>query len=158
MKHLAHENLSPSLRLNRFLRLLNIRPAVSLIGRPALHLSFSLFATCGLFTASLRPLSAANLLVNPGFEQNSGHVLPVGWTRFAPTNAQPFGNYWVEAGVPPHSGSLYFKEWGAAYDATITNVAGLFQDFSSAPGSTYQAGGWMYTRGSDVLAPDCYVW
>ena len=34
------------------------------------------------------PAQAANLLVNPSFEQNSGHIIPTGWTRFAPPTAQ----------------------------------------------------------------------
>jgi hypothetical protein len=100
--------------------------------------------------------AATNLLVNPGFESNSGHVIPVGWTRFAPTNAQSGGNYWIEA--PAHSGAVSWKQWGAAYAAGQTNVAGLSQSFNSAPGSVYQASGWMYTKSSDTLAPDCMTW
>src|SRR2546427_6581822 len=57
---------------------------------------------------------AANLLVNPSFEQNSGHTIPSGWTRFAPPTAQSFGNYWIEGIVTPQAGSLYYKEWGAS--------------------------------------------
>jgi hypothetical protein len=105
------------------------------------------------------PVRAANVLVNPGFEQSSGHAIPTGWTRFAPPTAQAFGNFWVEtsnATVQAHSGLLYFKEWGASYNNT-NNAAGIYQDLSSAPGSTYQASGWFYT-GSDTLGPDCYVW
>jgi hypothetical protein len=101
---------------------------------------------------------ADNLLVNPGFEANSGHAIPVGWTRFAPPNAQPAGNYWIESKVPAHSGALYWKEWGASYENGITNVAGIYQDFSSAPGSVYQASGWLFTSSSDLLGPDCVVW
>src|ERR1043166_8948296 len=103
---------------------------------------------------------AGNILVNPGFEQNSGHTIPSGWTRFAPPTAQAFGNYWVEvsnATVQAHSGVLYFKEWGACYNGT-NNVAGIYQNLSSAPGSIYQASGWFYTRSSDVMGADCYVW
>ena len=102
---------------------------------------------------------ADNLLVNSGFETNSGHVMPVGWARFAPPTAQSFGNYWVEvsnATVSSQSGPFYFKEWGACYNGT-NNAAGLYQDVSSAPGSTYQASGWFYTSG-DTLGADCYVW
>ena len=94
------------------------------------------------------PASAANLLVNPGFESSSGHVIPLGWKRFAPTNAQSGGNYWVEA--PAHSGAVGWKQWGAAYAAGQTNVAGLSQSFSSAPGSVYQASGWMYTKSTAI--------
>jgi hypothetical protein len=102
------------------------------------------------------PAQAANLLANPGFEDNSGHLIPVGWTRFAPTNALPYGNYAIEA--PAHSGALGWKQWGAAYAAGQTNVAGLSQSFSSAPGSVYQASGWMYTKSTDTLGADCMTW
>jgi len=104
-----------------------------------------------------RPALGANLLVNPGFEANSGHVIPVGWTRFAPPTAQAFGNYWIEGNVTPHSGTFYFKEWGAAYNGT-NNVAGIYQDLSSAPGSIYQASGWFYTSSGDTLGADCATW
>lgn len=103
---------------------------------------------------------AANLLVNPGFEANSGHVVASGWTYFSPPPpAGYFGDYWVESAVPAHSGTLYWKEWGALYlPAPTNNVAGIYQDFSSAPGSTYQASGWFFTRGTDTLGADCSVW
>ncbi|HWX19199.1 MAG TPA: hypothetical protein VN578_04735 [Candidatus Binatia bacterium] len=104
------------------------------------------------------PASAANLLVNPSFEQNSGHAIPLGWTRFAPPTAQSFGNYWIEAAVTPEQGSEYYKEWGASYGAQPTNVAGIYQDLSAAAGSTYQANGWFYTHSTDLLGADCYVW
>jgi hypothetical protein len=120
-------------------------------------LNFPLLAlAAGLVLAAGPAGAATNLLVNPGFESNSGHVIPVGWTRFAPTNAQSGGNYWIEA--PAHSGAVGWKQWGAAYAAGQTNVAGLSQSFNSAPGSVYQASGWMYTKSSDTLAPDCMTW
>src|SRR5262249_3965675 len=68
---------------------------------------------------------------------------------------------WIEGAVTPHSGSFYWKQWGALYLPPPTNnVAGIYQDFGSAPGSVYQASGWFYTRGSgsDMLGPDCYTW
>src|SRR5437879_1784089 len=65
---------------------------------------------------------AGNLLVNPGFETNSGHVLPVGWAYFSPpTPPGYFGDYWVESTVTPHSGTYYWKEWGALYNPAVTN-------------------------------------
>jgi hypothetical protein len=116
-------------------------------------LNFLLLATAFVLTAS--PASAANLLINPGFESSSGNVIPVGWTRFAPTNEIP-GHYWVE--LPAHSGLVGWKQWGAAYTTGQTNVAGLSQSFGSAAGSVYQASGWMYTKGNDTLGPDCMTW
>jgi len=118
--------------------------------------SWSIVATLLLVPGLAR---SGNLLVNSGFEANSGHAVAAGWTRFAPPTAQPFGNYWIEGNVPAHSGTLYWKQWGAAYQqAPTNNVAGLFQDFSSAPGSSYQASGWFFTRATDALGADCRVW
>ncbi len=121
----------------------------------SLDLTFLVTAAVVMLVAS--PVGAANLLVNPGFESSSGRIIPLGWKRFAPTNAQPGNNnYWVEA--PAHSGSVGWKQWGAAYAAGQTNVAGLSQSLSSAPGSVYQASGWMYTKANDTLGADCMTW
>jgi hypothetical protein len=129
---------------------------------PSAHLKSNLtaFVTLLGFALALGGYSrAANLLVNPGFEaQVSAHVVPQGWTRFAPPTAQAGGNYWV--GPPegiPHTGASEYKEWGACYNGT-NNVAGIYQDLSSAPGSVYQASGWCLTKGNDLLHPDCYTW
>src|SRR5512137_1243761 len=59
------------------------------------------------------PAQAANLLVNPSFELNSGRVVPTGWTRFAPPTAHVPPNLWIEGNVTNQSGSQHFKEWGA---------------------------------------------
>jgi hypothetical protein len=118
--------------------------------------AFSILSLALAFAA--QSTFGANLLINPSFETNqNAHVIPQSWIRFSPPTAQGFGNYWVEGAIPPHSGTMYFKEWGACYNGT-NNVAGLYQDFSSAPGSVYQASGWCYTRGTDLLFPDCYTW
>ncbi len=102
------------------------------------------------------PAQAANLLVNPDFETppNGQHV-PTGWTRFSPPTSRL--DYWVE-NLPAvaHSGTYYWKQWNALYNGT-NNVAGIYQDFSSAPGSTYQASGWFFTSG-DTLGPNCATW
>ncbi len=120
-------------------------------------ISVVLLALAATLLLTAKPAQAANLLANPSFEQNSGHNIPSGWTRFAPPTAQAGGNYWIEGIVAPQSGSLYFKEWGASYNNT-NNVAGIYQDLSSAAGSTYQASGWLYTKGSDTLGANCRVW
>ena len=115
-----------------------------------------MFAAAFLLSAS--PARAANLLVNPSFEIGSGRGAPTSWTRFAPPTAQVPPNCWVETGgITQEDGVQHYKEWGACYNNT-NNAAGIYQDLSSAPGSTYQASGWFYTRGSDTLGADCYVW
>jgi hypothetical protein len=121
-----------------------------------------LLGLVGVFLLIPGSTLGANLLVNPSFEQNSGHNVPTGWTRYEPPTAQHFGNgngnYWIEAAVTPEDGSLYYKEWGASYGAQPTNVAGIYQDLSAAAGSTYQANGWFYAHSTDLLGADCYVW
>jgi hypothetical protein len=136
------------------------------------HLPFSILARLPLGLAMLTavlalmagPALAVNVLVNPSFESPPfGHVSPTnvyvasGWTRFAPPTAQIFGNYWVDNAVAAHTGKYYWKEWGACYNGT-NNVAGIYQTFSSSPGSTYQASGWLYINSGDQFGADCYAW
>ena len=114
--------------------------------------------TAGLVLAA-GAAQASNILVNPSFEANSGHVIAAGWTYYSPpTPPTYFGDYWVEGNVAAHLGTLYWKQWGALYNTAVTNVAGIYQDFSSVPGSAYQAGGWLFTRGNDTMGPDCFAW
>ena len=62
-------------------------------------------------------------------------------------------------GRATNSGALYWKEWGAGYlPAPTNNVAGLYQEFGSAPGSVYQASGWFYTSPNDTIGTDCTAW
>lgn len=125
---------------------------------------FHFVALTALLALAAGPAEAANILVNPSFETPPhGHVYPTnppvafGWTRFAPPTAQAFGNYWVDNAVAAHTGTYYWKEWGACYNGT-NNVAGLYQTISSSPGSTYQASGWLYINSGDQLGADCYTW
>jgi hypothetical protein len=123
-----------------------------------------LFAVAALLVLTAGSAQAANILVNPSFESPPhGHVYPTnppvafGWTRFAPPTAQSFGNYWVDNAVTAHTGTYYWKEWGACYNGT-NNVAGIYQTLSSSPGSTYQASGWLYVNSGDQLGADCFTW
>src|ERR1019366_5173829 len=34
----------------------------------------------------------------------------------------------------------------------------IYQTFSSAPGASYQASGWFYTKSTDMLGADCVTW
>ncbi len=119
----------------------------------------------GLLLAA-SPAQASNLLADPGFESDPGgqHVA-AGWTYFAPPTLPPTTkDYWVVnqsssgGSFPPHSGIQFWKEWGALYSGTVSNVAGLSQTFNSSPGSIYQANGWMATAQGDLLGADCYTW
>jgi hypothetical protein len=111
-------------------------------------------------------VTASNILVNPGFEASSGHVdyapgvhPASGWTYFSPPPpADYFGDYWVESAAAAHSGTLYYKQWGALYSPGVNNVAGVFQDFGSAPQSVFQASGWFETQAKDLLGANSYTW
>lgn len=128
------------------------------------RLLFRLAVMTAVLTLAAVPARAVNILVNPSFElPPHGHVSPTtppvafGWTRFAPPTAQAFGNYWVDNAVAAHTGTYYWKEWGACYNGT-NNVGGLYQTLSSSPGSTYQASSWLYCNSGDPLGADCYTW
>ncbi|MBI3853776.1 MAG: hypothetical protein HY298_26335 [Verrucomicrobia bacterium] len=122
-------------------------------------LNFTLLAVAAVLVLAAGPVRASNILVNPSFEADNAkaRIVPIGWTYFSPPSAPNPGDYWIENNVPAHSGSFFWKQWNAVYNGT-NNVAGIYQNFSSAPGSTYQASGWFFTIGSDVLGPDCLVW
>ncbi len=105
---------------------------------------------------------ASNLLVNPSFEANSGNVIPSGWTYFMPPNGS-LGSYWCDtAWADAHTGNLYWKQWGIYWDAARTNVAGIYQQFNSAPTSVYQASGWFFTKNdsqqNDQMGPNNKAW
>jgi hypothetical protein len=132
------------------------------------------FAGVALATAlalATSPAQAGNILANTNFGLNSGQAVATGWTYFKPpTVPVTTKDYWI-GGPPtggffasPLSGTQYWKEWGAGYfTAPTNNVAGIYQEFGSAPGSVYQAGGWFYTSSSDgggLGSPtfNSYVW
>jgi hypothetical protein len=107
-------------------------------------------------------VQAANLLINPSFESPpSGQKVPTGWKYFAqPTLSTNVHDYWIETGPRAHTGSFYWKEWDAVNNSSVTDVAGIYQDFSTAAGSTYQASGWFQSSSSDAggMGADCRVW
>jgi hypothetical protein len=127
-------------------------------------LNFALLALAAGLVLAAGPAQASNLLVNPGFETPpSGHAVygttvATGWTYFSPPEPPGyFGDYWVDNAVVAHSGTFYWKQWSALNNGN-TNVAGIYQTFSSAPGSTYQASGWFFTSASDTLGADGVTW
>jgi len=116
-------------------------------------LNFPLLALAAGLVLAAHPAQASNILVNPGFEANSGQNIPTGWTYFAPPANTAHDYYIVTStdGCSPymaaHSGSLLWKEWWA--NGIPTNVAGIYQTFSSTPGSIYQANGWLGSKSCD---------
>jgi len=129
-------------------------------------LKLTLFAVAAGLILSANPAQAGNLLINPGFEANTGPVLAAGWTYFAPpTVGAGVHDYWVvgptDYGVSPHSGTNFWKQWNALYSTPPSNnVAGIYQNFSCAPGNVYQASGWLCTSSLDGggLGAGCRTW
>jgi hypothetical protein len=119
-------------------------------------------ALAAVLALAANPAQAVtNILVNPCFGENNGNKVPTGWTYFDdPTVPTATRDYWVEGNEAiPNCGTLYWKEWGAGYFPPPTNnVAGIYQEFGSSPGSVYQAGGWFYTSSKDTLGSGNYVW
>jgi hypothetical protein len=117
------------------------------------------FTGVALATALTLAASSAhadtNILVNPCFSANSGRFVPEGWTLFLPPEPgnTHTNDYWIEGSeAVANCGTLYWKEWGAGYfQAPTNNVAGIYQEFSSTPGSVYQASGWFYTKSTDTI-------
>jgi hypothetical protein len=136
-------------------------------GRTGFLASASLAAAL-LLAASMA--QADNILVNTNFDGGSGSTAPPpGWTYFdAPTVPASTHDYWsapppAGGSATPLSGTEYWKEWGAGYFPTVNNVAGIYEEFGSAPGSVFQASGWFYSASSDgggLGSPtyNSYVW
>jgi hypothetical protein len=135
------------------------------------HINFLLPAVAAALVLAVNPVHATNLLVNPGFETPpSGHVPystpppATGWTYFSPPEPQNyFGDYWVQSSpahnVASHSGGYYWNQWSALNNGN-TNVSGIYQTLASAPGSTYQASGWISSASADNggLGPNAVTW
>src|SRR5262245_4623616 len=89
---------------------------------------------------------ASNLLVNPGFEADGNHGNGASITAWSFSNGDP---YWINVDSYAHSGNNYYKVWGAFNGNP--NVGAVWQDKDSAPGSVYQADGWLYTLDTDSV-------
>jgi hypothetical protein len=103
-----------------------------------------LLTGCLAISASL--LQAGNILVNPGFEADGNHG------SGAPITAWKFSNgdtFWINVDSYAHSGANYYKVWGQFNSAANYNA--VWQDNSSLPSSTYQASGWLFTLGTDIV-------
>jgi len=78
---------------------------------------------------------AANLLVNPGFENALS-----GWQSYGANN-------YPETDAHARTGTNYYKVYGQ-FTGT-DNYTGLFQDNPATPGSTYSGDGWAFSLSTD---------
>src|SRR6266446_9642005 len=123
---------------------INPSPQIFHFSRQHPRMNFRLLALAVVsILAATQAHADTNLLVNPGFETPpSGQTVAAGWTYFAPpTLGSSVHDYWVANqtsgnGMPAHSDTFFWKQWTAQYGPT-NNVAGVYQTFSSAPGSIY---------------------
>ena len=122
----------------------------------------ALFALIAVVVFRAGPAQAANSLLNPSFELNNGNVVPTDWAYFKPPSLSA-PDYWVVNSnsvdlchMAANSETYYWKEW--FLHNNTNNVAGLYQTFSSSPGSIYNASGWFATSSCDQLGADCATW
>jgi hypothetical protein len=132
-------------------------------------LNFPLLALAAGLVLAASPAHAFNLLGNPGFEGSVGHatygtIVAPSWTYFSPPEPPGyFGDYWVQTGtahgLAAHSGANYWAQWSALGNGN-TNASGIYQTFSSRPGSIYQASGWISAPSGDNggLGADALTW
>ena len=109
-----------------------------------------LYAPLALLVGSLgmsgNTLQASNILQNAGFEADGGHG------NGAPITSWNFSNgntFWINVDSYAHSGANYYKVWGQFNGSPNYNA--VWQDNSSLPSSTYQADGWLFTLGTDIV-------
>ncbi len=134
----------------RFLR----HPSQACKPRTAILKSAFAIAVAGWFFAT-SPAHASNIIQNPGFEANNSYgyfgsgtipIIPGNWTWGSPGN----GGFWVQTPDStdnPHSGNVYFKEWGAYQGIPTTN--NVYQDNACGAGATYTCD---FYAGSDDTA------
>jgi len=100
-----------------------------------------------LLVAAVSPASAANLLINPGFESPVVVSPPPeyygagdGWTSFGG------GIYTITSavGVPPNSGDQLLKMFGGC-------CSGAWQQFAALPGETWNGGSWIRNSSLDPM-------
>ena len=96
-------------------------------------LTFAAICAVGALGWASPARADVNLLANPGFESGSGGGSLSGWSAFG--NAYPEG---TNTGVATHAGDGVGKMYGNFWGAGAFNVSGLYQQFPTAPGNTYQ--------------------
>jgi hypothetical protein len=122
-----------------------IRQAAQFTGRRTITFPLCGTLLAGFLFASL-VAQAGNILLNPGFEADGNHG------NGAPITAWNFSagdTFWIDVNAYAHSGANYYKVWGQFNGSPNYNA--VWQDNSSLPSSTYQADGWLFTLGTDIV-------
>ena len=100
-------------------------------------------ACVAFFVSAVASSRAANLLLDPGFEDNppGADVHPIsGWQSYGANN-------FTESDGHAHTGANYYKVYGQF--TASDNYTGLYQDNPATPGNTYSADGWAFSLSSD---------
>jgi beta-glucanase (GH16 family) len=96
-----------------------------------------------IFLLGLTLSNAANLLIDPGFEDN-----PIGVNVHPISGWQLYGaNNFTESDGKARTGTNYYKVYGQFIGSD--NYTGLYQDIAATPGNTYAAEGWAYSLSTD---------
>lgn len=108
---------------------------------------FAIRSTSGVCLAisiiAMMTSRAANVLLDPGFEDN-----PVGINVHPISGWQSYGaNNFTESDGRARSGTNYYKVYGQFIASD--NYTGLYQDNPANPGNTYSADGWAYSLSAD---------
>jgi hypothetical protein len=104
-------------------------------------------AACVVATLGFTTVAGAVSLVNGGFEDGTGGGA-AGWAQFS--NAYRTSTTDTGSAVTAHSGAYAMKmfgNWGWPWNAT-----GAFQQFTAAPGQTWDLQGYGLNWSSDALA------
>jgi hypothetical protein len=131
---------------------------------PILLLPLLALAVALVFAALPAKAQITNtLLVNPSFDNaNSGHVVPTGWTFYAPPGSF-YLNYWIihvgdasdkgaeKTDADGNPNGFWWKQWNDPYSPVNNNVAGIYQTFGSAPNAVYKANAFITSSSGDPL-------
>ena len=103
------------------------------------------FALLLILIAAVGAPSAANVLVNPGFE--SPVATPEYWGAGDGWTSWGGSIFTIDAtvGIPPNTGNQLLKMFGGC-------CSGAHQQFPCAPGQTWNGGVWMLNSSNDLMA------
>ena len=102
--------------------------------------SFGVLGALVAISGLVGPASAANLLVNPGFED----PILAGGDVFGAPGWEVFGGGTFTIKLAPRSGDNAFKTFGV--------TSGAYQQFAASPGQLWEASAWVLNPSFDQMA------